>query len=265
MNKERLTVTAAPVEVFLGDVAANLAAATDAMRLASAYTPDIVVFPELLNTGFIKNAAQMHAMAEPADGPTVTTMRRLAAMHDCAVAGSYNALAGDGTYSNRGFIILPDGSASFYDKRHLFCLSKESEVFTPGTEPTLIVPFRGWNVALDVCYDLRFPEWMRNIGYAYDIMLLPANWSVARAYALEHLLIARAIENQAPIVCANLAGSDAYGSYDGCTFAFDCMGNPAFKPGTLTAEFSLDEIKKARSRMPCAFDADPFEISIRRS
>lgn len=258
MNKECLTVAAVPFEIALGSVDANLAAAREAMYAVVPGHPDIVLFPELLNTGFTKDAEQMRANAEPADGTTMSTMRKLAAKHDCAVAGSYNALAADGTCRNRGFFVMPDGTCRFYDKHHLFCLSHEAEIFTAGTEPTLIVPFRGWRVALNVCYDLRFPVWMRNVGYAYDLMLLPANWPAARVYALEHLLIARAIENQAPIVCANLAGSDGRNTYDGCTFAFDCIGRPAFAPGTLVARFSLDDIRQARDRMPCASDADSF-------
>ena len=89
-------------------------------------------------------------------------------------------------------------------------------------------------------------------------MLLPANWPQARAYALEHLLIARAIENQAPIVCANRSGTDPYGTYDGCSYAFDHLGRPAFADDTLTATFSLDSLRRARTSHPFAFDADSW-------
>ncbi len=261
MNSE-LCVSALPVDVAFGDTEANLAAAGEALKAAAVHHPDIAVFPELLNSGFINNVDEMRALAEKSDGPTMEAMKRLAREYDCAVAGSFNALADDGTCRNRAFFVQPDGCADFYDKRHLFSLSKEALVFERGRKPTLIVPFRGWNVALNVCYDLRFPAWMRNRGYAYDLMLLPANWSVARVYALEHLLMARAIENQAPIVCANLGGSDAFGSYEGCTFAFDEAGRPAFMPGTLTARFSLEALRKVRDYMPCARDADNFSLEI---
>lgn len=257
-----LRVTALPLDVAFGDVESNLRAAEAALRDAAHMKPDIAVFPELMNTGFRNNVAEMHALAETDDGPTMTAMRRLAATHGCAIAGSLNAVADDDTCRNRGFFVQPDGTTQFYDKRHLFSLSKEAEIFARGRKPTLIVEFRGWKVALNVCYDLRFPAWMRNTGYAYDIMLLPANWSVARGYALEHLLIARAIENQASVVCCNLGGSDAFGSYEGCTYAFDQAGKPAFLPGTLTADFFLDKIQEARRYMPCDRDADRFEIQL---
>jgi len=258
-TNDTLTIAAIPLRIVQGDREANLKeAAAQAGKLTC--VPDIIVLPELFATGYTNDAAEMHAMAESADGPTLTWAKEMSATHGAAMAGTYAALNDDGRYCNRAFFIEPDGHATFYDKRHLFSLSSEAQVFCAGSNPVPVIHFRGWNVAMSVCYDLRFPAWMRNCGYAYDIMLLPANWPVARAYALEHLLIARAIENQAPIVAANRGGSDAYGDYDGCSFAFDHMGKPVFGQGSATASFSLSSIRKARERFPAAHDADSFSI-----
>lgn len=259
---DTLRITACPLEVSPGDIRANLNAAETAMQAAATFRPDIVVFPELMNSGFVSSADAMRSLAERADGLTMQTVRRMAGEHDCAIAGSYDALAEDGSCRNRAFFVEPDGRTTLYDKKHLFSLSKEAHIFRRGDKATPVAEFRGWKVALNVCYDLRFPVWMRNAGYAYDAMLLPANWPASRAYALEHLLIARAIENQAPIVCANLAGSDRFGTYDDCTFAFDHTGQPAFLPGIFTADFSLQAIREARDYMPCMRDADDFTVRL---
>ncbi len=257
-----LTVAALPVDIAFADREANLAAASD-MAARLPHPVDIIVLPELFSTGYVNDPAAMRALAEPDDGPTMECVRHMARQHDCAVAGSF--AAGDaGSVYNRAFLVAPDGSTlAAYDKRHLFSMSRETEVFSHGNAPTPVAGWRGWRVALSVCYDLRFPAWMRNHGYAYDIMLLPANWPQSRAYAFEHLLIARAIENQAPIVGANRGGADAYGTYDGCTYAFDHMGRPAFLPGTTTARFDLDSLRDARKRFPAARDADAFTIAPR--
>ena len=41
-------------------------------------------------------------------------------------------------------------------KRHLFRMAGEHERYQSGQE-RVIVSFRGWDILLQVCYDLRFP------------------------------------------------------------------------------------------------------------
>lgn len=251
MSSDTLSVAALPVDIAFGCVEANLEAAR---RAAAASAADLLVLPELFSTGYTTDPAVMHALAAEAATPSLKTARDIAADTGSAVAGSFASA----NHTNRAFMVLPDGSATFYDKHHLFTPGREQRVFRAGSRPVPVAEFRGWRVALSVCYDLRFPAWMRNRNYAYDIMLLPANWPQARAYALKHLLIARAIENQAPIVCANRGGSDPYGTYDGCSYAFDHLGRPAFADGALTATFSLDALRRARTSHPFALDADDW-------
>jgi len=42
----------------------------------------------------------------------------------------------------------------YYDKRHLFRMAEEDKHFSAG-DKRLIVPYKGWNICLQVCYDLR--------------------------------------------------------------------------------------------------------------
>ncbi len=224
---------------------------------------DIVVLPELFSTGFIDDPALMETIAETNGGNTIHTITELARKYNVAIAGSMAARTGHRFY-NRAFFIEPSGEETYYDKRHLFSLSSEAKVFTPGSDNIRAVRFRGWNIALAVCYDLRFPAWCRNVGLKYDIMLFPANWPEARGYAWKHLLIARAIENQAVVVGANRGGADDYGQYDGLTYIFDGMGMPTGHTlpdsDIVYAEMSLDDLRKARTRFPVSRDADDLSI-----
>lgn len=251
MSSDTLTVAVLPLDIAFGRVDDNIEAARHAATTVKA---DVLVLPELFSTGYTTDPDVMHALAAEAAGPSLDAVRHIATTAGCAVAGSFASAEN----TNRAFLVRPDGQAVFYDKHHLFTPGKEQRVFRAGIGQVPVGEFRGWRVALSVCYDLRFPAWMRNRGYAYDIMLLPANWPRARAYALEHLLIARAIENQAPIVCANRSGTDPYGTYDGCSYAFDHMGRPAFADGATTATFSLEAIRRARASHPFAIDADDW-------
>lgn len=225
---------------------------------------DLLVVPELFTTGFIQDKTLLLQLSETDDGATISRMSALANRRNMAVAGSYSALD-DGKVYNRAFFIDPEGHLTIYNKRHLFSLSAESSIYTGGTDRIPVVNYRGWNIGLTVCYDLRFPVWNRNVRHAYDMMLVPANWPQARGYAWSHLLIARAIENQAVYVGADRSGFDDYGVYDGLSQIYDAMGMPIGQaldgvPEIMTASPSLTEIRKARRRLPVSDSADDFEI-----
>ncbi len=258
-----LRIAAVPLDIAWADPARNLQRMRNAVDDLPAGT-DLVVFPELFTTGFINDGALLQTLAEPNSGPTMQAVAALARERNIAIAGSFLARTGQ-HYYNRGFIVEPSGDETFYDKRHLFCISSEAAVYRPGTDAMPIVRFRGWNLSMIVCYDLRFPAWCRNRNNAYDILLVPANWARARSYAWEHLLIARAIENQAIVVGANRSGNDDYGNYDGLTYIYDVNGMPAGRPAApgskiVVADVSHDSIATARRRLPVCQDADCFNI-----
>lgn len=224
---------------------------------------DIIVLPELFSTGFTTRPEILQHNAEAADGPTIGLVKALAAERDCAVCGSFLCVD-DGRYFNRAFFVKPDGCTAFYDKRHLFSLGHEGAVFTAGEAEYPIVEFRSWKIAFTVCYDLRFPVWCRNRGYEYEMMIVVANWPESRRYAWEHLLIARAIENQAVYVGCDRGGEDASGSYDGMCRVYGAEGHPLgitdAATGIVYAEFDKDIVDDYRAKLPTRNDADRFRI-----
>nr|HMQ61686.1 nitrilase-related carbon-nitrogen hydrolase [Flavilitoribacter sp.] len=118
---------------------------------------DLILLPEMFNTGFSMSAA---SLAEPMDGPTMSWLSRQAARAGAAVAGSFIAEE-NGSFFNRLVFMRPDGRFYAYDKRHLFTLAGEHEPFTAGENRT-IVEWKGWRILPQICYDLRFPVWSRN-------------------------------------------------------------------------------------------------------
>lgn len=257
-----LRVAVLPLPIVCGDKEANLLAVENALATLPSGT-DIVVLPELFSTGYIDDAGQLATLAERNTGSTIDRIKEWAACTGAAFAGSYLASTHPRKY-NRGFFIEPSGEETFYDKRHLFSLSREPKLFAPGTDRPLVVRFRGWNVALVVCYDLRFPVWCRNRGGEYDLLLVVANWPKTRAYAWEHLLIARAIENQSYVVGANRGGKDDYGDYEGMSYIFDSRGMaigvwPADSP-FIVADLNGSALESYRKSFPALDDADNFII-----
>jgi predicted amidohydrolase len=226
---------------------------------------DLVVVPEMFSTGFSMNNREL---AEPADGHTITTLRRWAATYQVALAGSY--MASDRGYTNRAFFLTPDGEAFYYDKRHLFRMGDEAVYFSAGNA-RVIVPYRGWNICMMVCYDLRFPVWCRNVDNGYDLLICTANWPSPRRRVWDTLLAARAIENMSYVCGANRVGADGNNlQYNGGSAIYSPKGTPiAAAPDNVdhavTADLSLDELNSLRKKFPVWMDADRFELTVDKS
>lgn len=233
---------------------------------------DLVVLPETFSTGFSMDTARL---AEPTDGATITTLRQWAAAYQCAIAGSYVACdesdrkgqAGETPrYYNRAFFLTPEGEAHFYDKRHLFRMGNETEHFTPGNRRE-IISYRGWNILLLVCYDLRFPVWSRNTDNAYDLLIYVANWPAARRRVWDVLLQARALENICYVCGVNRTGHDGNQlAHDGGSAIYSPKGEtllrlPDHEAGSGTTALSFQALQSFRKKFPAWKDADRFVIS----
>src|SRR5699024_11051193 len=164
---------------------------------------DLIVLPEMFSTGFTMNP---ETLAEEMNGPTMKWMLEQAQKFSCVVTGSL-PIKEDGKFFNRLIWMRPDGSFEHYDKRHLFGLGKEDRVYSPGNKK-LFVELNGWKICPVICYDLRFPVWLRNTNAEYDILLVVANWPEKRSSHWKALIPARAVENQAFVIGVNRVGHD---------------------------------------------------------
>ena len=118
---------------------------------------DLVVLPETFLSGFSNDT---RASADTMEGEGVAWMRALAQEVGAVLCGSLAIRENDTVY-NRLIWARPDGSFEQYDKRHLFRMAGEHTRYGGGTE-RLIVELKGWRILPQVCYDLRFPVWLRN-------------------------------------------------------------------------------------------------------
>jgi predicted amidohydrolase len=220
---------------------------------------DLVLLPEMFTTGFTMNAP---ALAEEMDGQTMRWMAAKAAALQAAVAGSFIARENDCFY-NRLVWMKPDGSFDHYDKRHLFTLAGEHRVYTPGTSKS-VFHWKGWNICPLICYDLRFPVWSRNTE-GYDLLLYLANWPEPRRLHWQHLLTARAIENQCYVAGVNRTGTDGKGLvYAGDSALVDFSGEILFRASgceaTHTAILSTEKLQEYRKNFQFLADKENFKI-----
>jgi omega-amidase len=255
-----LTVSFLQTELHWHDAAANRAA-IDQHLAGLARPTDLIVLPEMFTTGFSMDA---RAQAETMAGPTVAWLRERAAAHDAVITGSI-IIEEEGAYYNRLLWVRPDGSLSYYNKRHLFTLAGEQHTYTPG-QTRLVEEWRGWRICPLVCYDLRFPVWSRNQpAEPYDLLLYVANWPAVRRAAWRTLLRARAIENVACALGVNRTGHDGPGhEYSGDSALIDAKGTYLVEAhsqnGLFTHALSRAELADFRSKFTALQDGDAFEL-----
>ncbi len=222
---------------------------------------DILMVPETFTTGFSDNMA---AMAEEPEGETYRFAHRMARLHDALFVGTWTVKTGSGPRRvvNRLHWVRPDGSYGYYDKGHTFRMSSEASQLERGTR-RVIFEWRGWHIKPAVCYDLRFPKWLRNANpLDYDLLLLCANWPGSRHEAWSTLLRARAIENLCYVAGVNRVGTDGVGiPYAGYSAVVDYRGQDMAgcvpgQPAVFKATLSRDALDTFRQHWPFFLDFD---------
>ncbi|MDE5840855.1 MAG: nitrilase family protein [Muribaculaceae bacterium] len=259
-----LKVCLYPQEIIWNDKERNLANLEEALIRMHPAT-DLMIIPETFSTGCpYGDKESVRELTERNSGATVERLKLLARRYHVALAGSFLADTG-GLLANRAFFIEPNGEEYFSDKRHLFSMAGEDKLLSPG-EKRLKVRYRGWEIAMVVCYDVRFPVWCRNVGNEYDLLIAVANWPKARVEAWKKLLMARAIENEAYVCGVDCKGKDIKEiEYDGSSLAIDFKGNDISIPDPdggdlIYSTLSLEKLHSFREKFPAYKDADKFNI-----
>lgn len=256
---EQLRVTLVQSELVWQNPSANREYFAQLLQDLAGKT-DLIVLPEMFTTGFMMNP-ETHA--ETYGGATFTWMQEQARQLQAALCGSV-ATEVNGQYVNRFMFAAPDGSLQFYDKRHLFRMGDEVNHYSAGKERK-IFNYQGWRILPQVCYDLRFPVFMRNRN-DYDLAIVVANWPAVRRKPWRTLLQARAMENQSYVLGGNRVGTDGLGlTYSGDSLAIDCKGEllidqPEATAFVQTTSLDLQALRQFREQFPAWMDADEFSL-----
>lgn len=214
--------------------------------LSSAEDVDLVILPEMFNTGFSMEPVRI---AESEDGPTVSWMCSASGEFETTIMGSV-AIVQDGKYYNRCIVAREGKVIARYDKHNLFTLAGEHEAFARGDE-SVTFELKGWKIKPLICYDLRFPIWCYNKEEA-DLIVFMANWPAPRVEHWSALLKARSIENQAYVVGVNRVGVDGTGKdHTGYSSVISPMGEVLDEHinihGLFITEIERDKVDEFRS------------------
>lgn len=149
-----------------------------------------------------------------------------------------------------------------YEKVHLFGLMQEDQFMKSGNTPSHF-KIDGVLSSSIICYDLRFPEWLRAMmSQGSQILFVPAQWPTARVQQWEILLRARAIENQAFVVAVNRVGKAENEEFPGRSMVIDPLGNIVLQAndnqeGIFTVTIDLLQVEKVRGQIPVFDDRKP--------
>jgi predicted amidohydrolase len=171
-------VAVCQIALEVGQLDANREAAEAAITEAARQGADIVVLPELTNSGYVfASRNEALSWAERLDGPTVQAWTGLAATYGLVIVGGIAELDDQDVLRNSGVIVDASGLRAVYRKAHLW--DAELEFFTAGSEPPPVVETSVGRVSLLICYDVEFPEWVRIAALeGAELLCVPTNWPV---------------------------------------------------------------------------------------
>jgi predicted amidohydrolase len=170
-----LTVACAQLAPRIGEPEHNQALTEDAIRRAAAAGARLLVLPELCTSGYVfADAAEARALAQPLDGPAVSTWRRLTDEHEMVLVAGLCERLPNGAVGNSAVVIDRGELATVYRKIHLW--DRETLVFAAGTQPAPVVATSVGPVGVAVCYDAFFPELMRSLALdGAQLITVPMN------------------------------------------------------------------------------------------
>jgi len=165
-------------------------------------------------------------------------------------------------FYNTFYLIDPAGKIiSRYQKIHLFSLMNEPDFLSPGQE-MVIGRIKNIPVGLMTCYDLRFPEFSRQLAIqGAHVLLISAQWPKQRAAHWEALLKARSIENQLFIVACNRIGQGTKQVFPGLSAVYDPWGEQILKTphrqGVFSCQLDFNQLQTARQTIDIFSDRRP--------
>jgi predicted amidohydrolase len=173
-------------------------------KLLDGITADVLVLPELFNTGYLfLNRGELATLAEARDGETANFMQSLAKKKTCAFAYGFAEKDNEFFYNSMAFMTA-DGIVALYRKSHLFF--EEKKFFHAGDTGFQVFQYRNVTWGMLICIDWIFPEAMRTLAMkGAQVVLQPAN--LVMPYCPD-AMVTRALENRVFVVLADRTGAD---------------------------------------------------------
>jgi len=250
-----MKIAAAQIACTPGDLEGNLRKVRDFASRAKESGAELIVFPEMIDTGYSMPAIQKHATSWKEGA--VPRLQEMAKQLSLAIVAGVSDRDGSHIYNSQVFIDAGGSILAKYRKTHLVTAAPldERPVFAPG-DRFVSCNFNNFHLGLTICYDLRFPEVCRalTLEHGANLLINSSAWPFPRLEHLRILALTRAIENQSYLIVANRVGSDDGVTFCGTSVIIDPYGvivaaASADREELIQAEISQDVIDAVRQRM----------------
>lgn len=214
-----------------------------ALRLASKIRAEILVFPELFNTGYnFRDMLEVDSVAEDVrDSYTLGRMIDYSKKYDVCVVGGLAEKKG-GRFYNSAFVV-DQKLIGVYRKVHLF--NTEKKFFNPG-RGFKVFKTRGINLGLMICFDWFFPESMRTLALkGADLIAHPANLVLPHC---PEAMRTRCLENMVHAVTADRVGVERGLRFMGQSQVVDTKGRLIYRASRGKEEAKVFEFNPRESR-----------------
>lgn len=225
----------------------NLMKGLSLVKRAIQLRSDLVVLPEVHNTGFFEHN---YEFVEPVE-KELKMLLKLSENREMIIIAGIAEKEGDDLY-NSAVIIQKGKIVGLHRKTHLFPLTSERQFFKEGNKLEVFETSIG-RIGILICYELRFPEIARKLmKKGAEMIVVPAAFPKERIEHWSILLRARAIENQLFVVGANCVEGDL--NYGGRSAIVDPFGKIIAEASdvqeVIMGDIDLLDVQRVRREYP---------------
>jgi NAD+ synthase (glutamine-hydrolysing) len=242
----KLRVALAQINPTVGDLAGNAALISKYTTDAHAASADVIVFPEMVLTGYPVEDLALRASFRSASKKALAQLVTALNPDIVSVVG-YLDESPTGAPQNRVAIVYGSTVAATYTKRHLpnYGVFDEFRNFVPG-DSTLVVRVKGVDIGIAICEDI----WHSLSDLAArkpGVVLVPNGSPYERNKDDVRLALVqkRAKEVAAPLAYVNMTGGQDDLVFDGDTIVVDAEGSVISRAAQFEDQLLVVDIKSA--------------------
>ena len=250
-----MKVAVAQISCSLGDPETNLSKVRDFSRRAKESGAELILFPEMTDTGYSMPVIEKHANHWKSG--FVVSLQEIASKLSIAIVSGVSERDGSSIYNSQVLVDAKGEIIAKYRKTHLYAVApvEEQACFAPG-DTFASFALGDLRFGFSICYDLRFPEMYRRLLVDQNVgaFIVSSAWPFPRLEHFRTLILARAIENQSYVIASNRVGKDDDLWFCGSSAIIDPRGvvvasASADREELIQADLSEDLVRSVRTRV----------------
>jgi len=219
---------------------------------------DLIVCPELFLSGY-GSFEKIKEYCEASTGEHSKQISLLAKKYSTSIVYGYPEIDNDNLFNSAQYFDNKGLSVVNHRKKMLPPTADESKIFKPGSKNSIII-INGIKVAIVICYELEFPELIRELALdGVELIIAPTGQSSHWPAAARYICRSRAFENGIFIIYANSTGT-----LNGISFMGESkiigpdgldINNANEDEKVIIGEINTDQISLVRKKLPYLDDA----------